>query len=408
MEELIYDWNAAGGVERPGKVELNDESLRDGLQSPSITNPPIEKKLVALHYMAELGIPAADIGMPATSPQAKEETLQLAKEIVKARLNIRPNCAARTVIADVEPVVEISQRAGIAVEASTFIGSSAIRKLAEGWDMEAMLRNTEEAVSFAVKNNLPVMYVTEDTTRAAPDVLKKLYTTALDNGAYRLCIADTVGHCTPRGARRLIEFIKKEVIKEREGVQIDWHGHNDRGLAVANSLAAFEAGADCVHATVLGIGERIGNTPLDILLVNLKLLGWIDNDLKRLPEYCQLIAEVTGAPFPFNYPAVGKDAFRTATGVHAAAVIKALRMKEDWLANLVYSSVPADMLGRRQEIEIGPLSGRWNVVYWLESRGIEPEEGLIDKILEQAKGAKRVLPEGEVKSIVENWRGGKG
>lgn len=408
MEELIYDWNAAAGVTRPGKVEINDETLRDGLQSPSITNPPIEKKLEALHYMAELGIPAADIGMPATSPQAKEETLQLAKEIVKARLNIRPNCAARTVIADVEPVVEISQQAGIAVEASTFIGSSAIRKLAEGWDMDAMLRNTEEAVSFAVKNNLPVMYVTEDTTRAAPDVLKKLYTTALDNGAYRLCLADTVGHCTPQGAKNLIEFINEEVVKGREGVQIDWHGHNDRGLAVANSLAAFEAGADCVHATVLGIGERIGNTPLDTLLVNLRLLGWIDNDLKKLPEYCQLIAEVTGAPFPFNYPAVGKDAFRTATGVHAAAVIKALRMEEDWLANLVYSSVPADMLGRRQEIEIGPLSGRWNVVYWLESRGIEPEEGLIDKILEQAKSSKRVLPEGEVKGIVEGWRGGKG
>lgn len=408
-EELIYDWNVAEGTRpRPAKIDINDETLRDGLQSPSIINPPIERKLLALHYMAELGIPAANIGMPATSPQAKEETLQLAQEIVKAKLKIRPNCAARTVIADVEPIVDISQKAGIAVEASTFIGSSAIRKLAEGWDMEAMLRHTEEAVSFAVKNNLPVMYVTEDTTRAQPEVLKKLYTTALECGAKRLCLADTVGHIIPQGTKNLIGFIKNEVVKERKGIQIDWHGHNDRGLAVANSLAAFEAGANCVHATILGIGERIGNTPLDILLVNLRLLGWINNDLRKLPEYCRLIAEATGAPFPFNYPGVGRDAFRTATGVHAAAVIKALRMKEERLANLVYSSVPADMLNRKQEIEIGPLSGRWNVIYWLESRNVESKEELINAILEQAKQSKKVLSEGEVKNIIEDWRGGKG
>jgi len=403
-EELIYDWNQIEAPKKPGQIELNDETLRDGLQSPSITDPPIEKKLEALHYMAELGIPNANIGMPCTSPQVFEDTLTLAKEIAKNKLPIRPNCAARTVIADVQPIVEISQKAGIPVEASTFIGSSPIRKLAEGWDLDRMLRHTEEAVTFAIKNNLPVMYVTEDTTRAHPDVLKKLYKTALDNGAYRLTIADTVGHITPQGVRSLVGFFKTEIIAGKKGIKLDWHGHNDRGLAVANSLAAFEAGVDCVHGTILGIGERVGNTSLDQLLVNLKLLGWIENDLSHLPAYCELVREYCGAPLPFNYPVMGKDAFRTSTGVHAAAIIKARQKGDDFLANRVYSGVPAELFGRKQEIEIGPMSGQSNVIYWLKTRKIEPQEKLVDFILGHAKRGDKVLTEEQVYQLISAFR----
>lgn len=404
-DELIYDWNLIEAPKRPRRIELNDETLRDGLQSPSITNPPIEQKLKALHYMAELGIPNANIGMPCTSPQVFEDTLILAKEIAKNKLPIRPNCAARTVIADVQPIVEISQKAGIAVEASTFIGSSPIRKLAEGWDLDLMLRHTEEAVTFAVKNNLPVMYVTEDTTRAHPDVLKKLYKTALDSGAYRLTIADTVGHITPRGVKNLIAFFKTEIVAGYKRVKLDWHGHNDRGLAVANSLAAFEAGVNCVHGTILGIGERVGNTPLDTLLVNLKLLGWIESDLSKLPAYCELVQKYCGAPLPFNYPVMGRDAFRTSTGVHAAAIIKAKQKGDDFLANRVYSGVPAELFGRKQEIEIGPISGQSNVIYWLKTRNIEPEEKLVNFILDRAKRADKVLTEEQVYQLISVFRG---
>lgn len=400
MEMLIYDWNQIEAPKKPHSIELNDETLRDGLQSPSITDPPIEKKLEALHYMAELGIPNANIGMPCTSPQVFEDTLMLAKEIAKNKLPIRPNCAARTVIADVQPIVEISQKAGIAVEASTFIGSSPIRKLAEGWDLERMLRNSEEAIKFAVKHHLPVMYVTEDTTRAHPDVLKRLYKTALDSGAYRLTIADTVGHITPHGVKNLVSFFKAEIVAGHRGIKLDWHGHNDRGLALANSLAAFEAGVDCVHGTILGIGERVGNTALDQLLVNLKLLGWLANDLSRLPAYCELVREYCGAPLPFNYPVMGKDAFRTSTGVHAAAIIKAKQKGDDFLANRVYSGVPAELFGRKQEIEIGPMSGQSNVIYWLKTRNIEPKEKLVSFILDQAKRADKVLTEEQVYQLI--------
>jgi 2-isopropylmalate synthase len=398
--DLIHDWNQIRAPSAPSRIELNDETLRDGLQSPSITDPPLDKKIEALRYMAKLGITNANIGMPCTSPLIKETTLHLAKAIAQEKLPIRPNCAARTVISDVQAIVDVSQAAGIAIDAATFIGSSPIRRLAEGWDLDRMLRSTEEAVTFAATHNLPTMYVTEDTTRAQPEVLKRLYRTAIECGAYRLCIADTVGHITPHGVHSLIHFFKVEIVGGRKELKIDWHGHNDRGLAVANSLAALEAGADCVHGTILGIGERVGNTSLDQLLVNLRLFGWIDHDLQVLPQYCQLVHECCNAPLPFNYPIMGRDAFRTSTGVHAAAIIKASEKGDDFLANRVYSGVPAELFGRRQEIEIGPMSGQSNVIHWLKARGIDPQPQLVDRLMQRAKNATTVLSEREIWKII--------
>ncbi len=401
--ELIYDWNELQPPKRPIRLELNDETLRDGLQSPSITDPPIEMKIDAMRLMAKLGISNANIGMPCTSPAVKESTLRLARLIAAEKLPIRPNCAARTVISDIEPIVEISQATGLPIEASTFIGSSPIRELAEGWNLDRMLKSTESAVTFAVKNNLPVMFVTEDTTRARPDVLKKLYQTAIDCGATRLTIADTVGHITPYGVRNLVKFFKDEIIQKNNKLKLDWHGHNDRGLAVANSIAAFEAGADCVHGSMLGIGERVGNTSIDQLLVNLRLMGWIDNDLTALMDYAKLVHQHCGGPLPFNYPVLGRDAFRTSTGVHASAIVKAKKRGDEYLANRVYSGVPAELFGRQQEIEIGPMCGQSNVEYWLHSRGIEASPDLVEKLLAHAKQSTRVLDESEVKKLINKF-----
>jgi 2-isopropylmalate synthase len=397
--ELIYDWNRVGeGDIRPAraKVELDDETLRDGLQSPSVRNPPIEDKLEILHLIAALGIESANIGLPGAGPHVVRDVERLAREIVEQRLKIAPNCAARTMIADVQPIVEISQRTGIAIEAACFIGSSPIRQYAEGWTLDRMLRLSREAVEFAVKEGLPVMFVTEDTTRAAPEDLRQLYTTAIEAGARRVCVADTVGHATPNGARHVIKFIREVVDATGEDVKVDWHGHKDRGLSVINALAAAEAGADRLHGTAVGIGERVGNCPIDILLVNMQLLGWIDRDLSRLQEYCRLVADTTGVPLPDNYPVVGKDAFRTGTGVHASAIIKARARGEDWLADRVYSSIPASLIGSRQMIEVGPMSGESNVVYWLNERGIEPAEALVKAIFQKAKAASSILEEAEI------------
>lgn len=400
--ELIYDWNRAPGPDlRParGRVELDDETLRDGLQSPSVRSPSIEDKVRILHLMVDLGIESADIGLPGAGPHVAADVEVLAREIADHRLPIFPNCAARTVIADIQPVVEIAQRVGIAIEASCFIGSSPIRQYAEGWTLDRMLRLTREAVEFAVREGLPVMFVTEDTTRANPDDLRRLYTEAVEAGARRVCVADTVGHATPNGARNVIRFIREVVDATGEDVKVDWHGHKDRGMSVINALAAAEAGADRLHGTAVGIGERVGNCPIDLLLVNMQLLGWIDRDLSRLKEYCQLVSEKTGVPLPDNYPVVGRDAFRTGTGVHAAAIIKARARGDEWLADRVYSSIPASLIGSRQVIEVGPMSGESNVVYWLEERGIEPTPELVKEIFQKAKSSLATLEEVEILEI---------
>ncbi|MCS6805550.1 MAG: LeuA family protein [Acidobacteriota bacterium] len=398
---LIYDWNAVGGdVARSLDIEFDDETLRDGLQSPSVRNPTIEQKLEILHLMAQLGIEAADVGLPGAGPHVVADVTRLVKEIADARLPIKPNCAARTVRADILPIIEISQATGLALEVAAFIGSSPIRQYVEDWPLDMMLRATEEAVSLAVKNGLSVSYVTEDTTRAHPDTLRRLYKTAIECGAYRVVIADTVGHATPRGAAAVVSFIKRIIAETGEPVKVDWHGHNDRGLGVINAIAAIEAGAQRVHATALGIGERCGNVPMDQLLINLQLMGYIDRDLSKLLNYCQAVSRACGVPIPCNYPALGRDAFRTATGVHAAAVIKAYKKRDAHLANIVYSGVPAHLFGLEQIIEIGPVSGRSNVIYWLAKRGIEPTEERVGRIFDRAKRSTTVLTEEEVLELV--------
>jgi 2-isopropylmalate synthase len=400
--DLIYDWNSAAGPGPglPRRPMLDDETLRDGLQSPSVLDPPIDKKLQILHLMEDLGIDSADLGLPEAGPRAKADVLRLAQEISNCKMRIRPNCAARTTEADIRPIAGIVQATGIEIEAATFLGSSPIRQYAEDWTLDFLLRTTESAVRFARSLGLPVMYVTEDTTRARPEVVKKLYTTAIECGARAIVVCDTVGHVTPAGVHALLSFVREEVVKPSgEKIRIDWHGHSDRGLAVANSLAAFEAGADQVHGTALGIGERVGNTPLDQVLVNLKLMGAIERDLRKLKEYCTVVSEAVGVPIPPNYPVVGEDAFRTATGVHAAAVIKAFRKNDVELANQVYSGVPSHWFGIEQKVEIGPMSGKSNVIFWLEKHGIKATDELVERIFARAKQTDRVFTDKEILEI---------
>ena len=400
LDELIYDWNGSPQIDlEVRRIELDDETLRDGLQWPSAQTPTVEEKLELLHLMNDLGIDGADIGLPAAGPHVFRDVLRIAQEIVDQKLPIYPNAAARTVVSDIEPIVELSQRAGIAIEVAAFIGSSPIRQYAEGWDMDRLLRLTDEAVSYATKNGLPVMYVTEDTTRSKPEDLRRMFTAAVEAGAHRLCIADTVGHATPKGAQEVVRFVRAVAEATGERVKIDWHGHRDRGLSVANALAAAAAGADRLHGTCLGLGERVGNTPIDLLLVNMHLLGWSRRDLSRLQLYCEKVHDHTGVPFPDNYPVCGRDAFRTGTGVHAAAIIKARKKGDDWLADRVYSSVPASIVGSRQVIDIGPMSGISNVIHWLEERGYEAQDDLVQAIFARAKESKEALSSEEVEAI---------
>ena len=399
IHPLIYDWNTKGAP-APRPVMLDDETLRDGLQSPSVRTPAIDQKIRILHLIDRLGIDTANIGLPGAGPHVVRDVERLAAEIRDGKLSVRANCAARTVIADITPIVEVSQRTGVEIEACTFIGSSPIRQYTEDWTLDRLQTLTEEAVGFAVKQGLPVMYVTEDTTRADPESLRALYSTAIRAGAKRLCIADTVGHATPIGAAAVVRFVQSIVDECGGGVGIDWHGHRDRDLAIENSLAAMNAGATRVHGAAIGLGERVGNTPMDVLLVNLVLMGCRTADLTVLAEYCEAASEATGVPIPANYPVVGRDAFRTATGVHAAAVVKAYKKNDAALVDAVYSGVPARLVGREQSIEVGPMSGKSNVIYWLERRGLEATDERVDRIFSKAKSSSTVLTEDEIRKLL--------
>jgi 2-isopropylmalate synthase len=400
---LIYDWNKCDNFKFRHKrnLQLDDETLRDGLQSPSVRDPNIKEKLKLLELMEELKIDTADIGLPGSGPRAQADIKAMVNHIEKNKMKITPNCAVRTVRDDITPLIKISQETGYPVEACTFIGSSPIRQYAEGWTLDRMLKLTEDAVSYATENGLPVMYVTEDTTRADPKTLEKLYTTAINAGAKRICVCDTVGHATPIGVYYLMKYIRKLVDKINPKIKIDWHGHSDRGLAIPNTMAAIAQGADRVHASALGIGERVGNTPMDLLLVNLKLERIYKRDLTKLAEYCKHASKICDVPISPNYPVMGRDAFRTATGVHAAAIIKAQNKGHDWLADRVYSGVPAGMFGLRQIIEIGFMSGVSNIVYWLKVKGIEPHKEIVDEIFRISKQHNRILTDEEIEEIIK-------
>lgn len=400
--ELIYDWNRIGPIQfdPARKVTLDDETLRDGLQNPSVIDPGIDEKIEILHLMEALGIEMVNIGLPGAGPRAYADAQALATEIARSRMKIRPNCAARTHEDDIRPVAEISDRAGIPIEAATFLGSSPIRRLVEGWTTDHLQRTVEHAVTFAVRQGLPVMFVTEDTIRTDAETIERLYSTAIRCGATSIVLCDTVGHATPLGAYSLVKFVREQVVARCGAkVRVDWHGHCDRGLAVANSLAAILAGADQVHAAANSLGERVGNTPMELMLVNLRLLGLIGRDLSQLKRYCETVARATHMEIPPNYPVVGRDAFRTATGVHAAAIIKAFKKSDPMLANTVYSGVPCHLFGLEQVIEIGPLSGRSNVQYWLGRHDIPATDELVSRIFEAAKRASRVMTDDEILAL---------
>ena len=400
--ELIFDWNEVNRKGRiiPPNATFFDETLRDGLQNPSVKDPGIEHKLEILHLIDDLGIHVADIGLPGSSKRAYDDVTRLCQEVVNCKMKVKIACAGRTVVSDITPMIDISQKVGLPIEVYAFIGSSPIRQYAEQWDLELLVKRSAEAIDVAVKNGLEVAYVTEDTTRSRPEVLTALFRAAIDHGAKRLCLSDTVGHATPDGVRNLVQFTKSVVAGTGAEIGIDWHGHNDRGFALENAIWALEFGADRVHATGLGIGERVGNAQMELFLLNMKLLGQLDQDLTKLLAYCEAVARAVGWQVPINYPLVGRDAFRTATGVHAAAIIKAMAKGDTWLADRIYSGVPAGMFGRKQEICIGFMSGTSNVNFYLKERGIPTTDTLVAEILKVAKERDQIMTESEVLAVV--------
>jgi|TARA_Y100000994_G_scaffold48492_1_gene38034 isopropylmalate/homocitrate/citramalate synthase len=413
--KLIHDWNlidyeySRNPSNHPHDVWFDDETLRDGLQSPSALNPTIEQKIELISYMERIGIQKADLGLPGAGPFHREHIDAMLAHIKENDFQLRPGAAVRTLMHDIEPLVEMQAKHEMEIQASAFLGTSPIRQYTEGWTMEKLISTMEKAVSYAVDNDVPVMFVTEDTTRSKPEDVKMIYQRAMDLGVRRLCVCDTCGHVTPNGVKQLLSFIDEEVIKDggyqRRDIEVNWHGHQDRGLGVANNLAAVESGVDVLHGTALGVGERAGNAPIDQTMVNLSLMGIINNDLSLLSEYMQKANEYIKVPLPRNYPVFGSDAFETGTGVHASAVIKAMQKGDTWLADRVYSGVPASNFGLEQKIRIGHMSGRSNIIWWLEQRGIEVSDELVAHLFEVAKMQPRNMEDEEIESAVASFNG---
>ncbi len=401
-DELFFDWTAKGplGFEAPAGVMVEDETLRDGLQSPSATDPALDTKLQILHLMDELAIDSVCVGLPGAGERQYASAEALCREIVDHRLKIRPNCAARTLAVDIRPIAELSQRTGMPIEACLFIGGSPIRQYVEGWTTDTIVERIRTAIEPTVREGLDTMFVIEDAVRSSPEHLRLFLTAAVDAGAKRICLCDTVGTAIPEGVTNLVSWARRLLDKISDGIGIDWHGHRDRGLALGNSLAAVKGGASRVHGTALGIGERAGNTPMEQILVNLKLLGLRNHDLEPLPRYVDAVSRALDMPLTANTPIVGRDAFRTATGVHAAALIKALHKGDDWLGDRVYSGVPATWVGRRQEIEVGAMSGHSNVVHYLRVHGLPHDPATVEAVFERAKQAAKVLTAEEIVTAI--------
>jgi 2-isopropylmalate synthase len=400
--DTIYDWNLNGERVSPqmNPIEYFDETLRDGIQCPSVQDPPIEAKMQMIRLLSELGVHHVDVGLPGAGNRAVQDCTLLAEMIRDEGLSIKPTCAARTHPNDINPIIGISQKVGIGIEVMAFLGTSPLRLYAENWGEELLEERTRSAVSLAKGAGLECTFVTEDTVRSQPQLLARLWNAAIEEGVDGLCLCDTVGHATPDGVFNLIHYARNIIRAAGSETRIDWHGHNDRGHALTNALMAIEAGADRIHGTLLGMGERVGNTALDLLMVNLKLLGHEKGDLRKLVDLVELASESCHVPIPPSYPVFGRDAFRTGTGVHAAAVIKAQRKGHSWLADRIYSGVPAAWFGRDQIIEVGHYSGTSNVVAWLEARDIEVTESLVDAVMQKAKAGNRLLEEREIMQVV--------
>lgn len=397
---LTYDWNETQTHGGTRAVEIEDETLRDGLQGASVVEPTLPEKLELLEFTSSLGIRRANIGLPMS---AQVDDIQgILREIDSQRLTIQPTVAVRALESDLRIVADLQDLYGVSILAGSFIGGSMLRRSVEGWSSSRVRKQLEAAFDFAQRAGVRVMFVTEDTTRTDPDDLEALYEIALERDVEQIAIADTAGTSTPAGAERVVRFVRNWLCRVgRPDVTLNWHGHNDRGLALAAALGAVRGGVDVVHATIAGVGERAGNTALDQLIVNLELSGLWNRDVGALGQYLRTAAGYLGVEIPPNYPVFGESAFRTVTGVHAAAISKALRAGNEAAADAVYSGVEASRYHESQRVAVGRLSGRSNVIQWLHEREIAPRPELVEEILAVARRSRRALRDSEIELLVD-------
>lgn len=388
----LYDW---GNYDPLPPTTILDTTLRDGIQSLLVRYPSLPEKLRLMDLLIELGVDAFDIGFPVSNRKHRQHTRRLAEHAARQNPNLRLICLARSRIEDVQAIVDVSQAAGVGLEALIFVASSPIRLLVEQWDLGEMVKWATGAIDFAIKEGLRVNFACEDATRSEPETLKTLHTAALEHGASRFTIPDTVGIANVVSTTRIVKYLREQVIRGH-AVGLDWHGHNDRGLAVANALAALVAGADCVHTTIFGVGERAGNADLESLVANLHYLYGSCYHLDVLPRLTKYASAVFGEPVPPRHPVIGQNAYSTAAGIHGAAILKASRMDRPELVANAYAGVDPRLIGRQTHVRVGPLSGSANVEWKASQLGLPFSPELAARVLNEAREVDRILTDDEI------------
>ncbi len=397
----LYDWNAPPTGRRA--IDVADATFSDGVQSPSVIDPSQPDKRRLLARMSELGLRSASIGVPGMGPRQFADALDLARELMRGQWPIDASCGVRASVKDVATALDVRERSGLDVELAIAVPASPIRLEAEGITLDRLQEVTETAIAFAVRAGARVAGVLEDASRTPPEVLAVLIRHLLALGASAIRVCDSVGHAMPDGTRALIRFATEQV-KGRGGraIRVEWQGQQDRGMALANALAAVDAGADRVLASALGLGERSGTVPMELLLTNLRLAGRWPHTLGALAEYCETAAAAFGVRIAPAHAVVGADAFRTGTGSHATALVKALRAGDRWLADNVCTGVPASLVGAESRIDVSPVSGLSNVRWWLSQHGYDPTDlVLMRELLLAVKQTQRVASDDELRSMAD-------
>lgn len=403
-EVNIYDWDKEGSEKlKSSSFRLLDTTLRDGLQTPGIIQPSLEDKLRVIDYDAQLGIEAIDVCLPADpSTRYFQEGVKCANYINTKYPQTEIFVLARTIQSDVNATMQFAQDAGCKVSVILFRGSSDLRLLAEDWHEDSIINDMGKFTKQLVGKGLNVTCATEDSTRTRPDFLKQIFEAGRAEGANEFCIADTVGYADPWGIKNEVSWLKQDVLDDNN-LQIQYHGHNDTGNAVSNSIAAIAAGAKTIHVTHIGMGERAGNASTEGVLANLTRRGINKYDLHKVVEGSNFVAEAFGVKIPNNHPLIGADVFSTESGIHAAGIDNA-RKKGLNVSGIIYSAVSPEVVGRETIVNIGPLGGIHSVKWVLDRMGVPSSAELTSALLMQARIQNRALTPSEIKAVVREVR----
>lgn len=390
-------------------AQIDDETLRDGLQSSGIRHPTPEEGLVLFDLMYQLGTQRADIGFAAAGEAHMKRIKAIAEHnsILDPKMEI--SCAARMTPQDIEPIVQISQEIGAHFWADAFIGITPERIDSEGWNQKQMIEWVENTVGFSLENDVDVMLVTESTIDGIEknaEFLEQIYLTGLNKGAKRVCISDTTGARLPHEVEEAVLWMRQLLNRSGfEKVAIDFHGHNDLRSAVPNSIAALRAGAQRVHATILHAGERRGNTDRTALQLQLRRTGMDQGayNLRVIPEYVRQASRILGIEVRESYPGIGDESRAVISGVHASAVLKAKKIQEDNAGGVYLPVNYQELLGVEPShvVRIGPMAGRASVHLWAIFQGLdEISDAQATKVIAWAKKEKRALTDDEIRKLL--------